>query len=295
MKPTLSRRSRVSCFSFSVVMSTSPIHADAAGEAVEPGGALHQRRLARAGRTHDRGEPAALEADGDAVQRTDLGLTLAVDLVAARAPVRPTPAALRAVVTAGSSGRRTWGVAFVDGRAGRAVGSVRWTVRGRRRRSAESGGRVLPGDLDRARSPQRPGTWSATARCSSGPPRPGPTRGPRPRPSPRPLRRAAASSVGLSAKKSSTRSIRPRSRPMIRAEDSSMSASPSTGSGSVSRMVVAVVGDLDRVLVELAEVDRGAHRAGDQCRHPLSGQEVGQVLRVLLQVDVLGEGRPRRR
>jgi hypothetical protein len=28
MKPTFSRRSRVSCFSFRVVMSTSPIHAD---------------------------------------------------------------------------------------------------------------------------------------------------------------------------------------------------------------------------------------------------------------------------
>ena len=42
---------------------------ESAGEVVEAGEAVHQRGLARAGRAHDRGEAAALEADRHAVER----------------------------------------------------------------------------------------------------------------------------------------------------------------------------------------------------------------------------------
>ena len=52
--------------------STSPMKTCAGGERVEAGEAVHQRRLARARRAHDRGEVTAGELDGDAVERADL-------------------------------------------------------------------------------------------------------------------------------------------------------------------------------------------------------------------------------
>ncbi len=52
----------------------------ARGEVVEPGDAVHQRRLARARRAHDRGEAAGGELDGHAVEGADLVLAAAVDL-----------------------------------------------------------------------------------------------------------------------------------------------------------------------------------------------------------------------
>src|SRR5690606_24729626 len=52
----------------------------AGGRGVEAGKAVHERRLARAGRAHDGCEAAALEVDVDAVESADGGLALAVDL-----------------------------------------------------------------------------------------------------------------------------------------------------------------------------------------------------------------------
>ena len=52
----------------------------AVGERVEAGEGVHERRLARARRAHDRGEAAGGEVDGDAVEGPDLGLALAVHL-----------------------------------------------------------------------------------------------------------------------------------------------------------------------------------------------------------------------
>src|SRR3954454_6375890 len=49
------------------------------GRAVEAGEDVHQRRLARAGRAHDRREAALREVDRHAVERADGGLALAVD------------------------------------------------------------------------------------------------------------------------------------------------------------------------------------------------------------------------
>ena len=49
-------------------------------ERVEAGERVHERRLAGARRAHDRGEATGLEVDGHVVERTDLGLALAVDL-----------------------------------------------------------------------------------------------------------------------------------------------------------------------------------------------------------------------
>ena len=60
----------------------------AAGDRVEAGQAVHQRRLAGAGRAHDRGEPAPLELDADPAQRDDLRLAAAVDLPHVRPPGR---------------------------------------------------------------------------------------------------------------------------------------------------------------------------------------------------------------
>ena len=51
-----------------------------AGERVEAGEAVHQRRLARAGRAHDGGELAGGKVDADGVEGDDLGVTRAVDL-----------------------------------------------------------------------------------------------------------------------------------------------------------------------------------------------------------------------
>jgi hypothetical protein len=49
-------------------------------ERIEAGDAMHQRRLPRARRPHDRRHPAALEPDGDLVEGTHCVLALAVDL-----------------------------------------------------------------------------------------------------------------------------------------------------------------------------------------------------------------------
>ena len=49
-------------------------------EVVEPGDAVHQRRLARARRAHDGGEAAGRELDGHAVEGADLALAAPVDL-----------------------------------------------------------------------------------------------------------------------------------------------------------------------------------------------------------------------
>ena len=49
-------------------------------EIVEPGRAVHERRLARAGRAHDRGKPSRRELDGDVVDGTNRGLARAVHL-----------------------------------------------------------------------------------------------------------------------------------------------------------------------------------------------------------------------
>ena len=54
---------------------------DGAGrQRVEPGEAVHQRALARAGRAHDRRELGLLERHGDAVEGDDLAVAAAVDL-----------------------------------------------------------------------------------------------------------------------------------------------------------------------------------------------------------------------
>ena len=51
---------------------------DAGGRAVEAGEDVHERRLAGAGRPHDRGEAALREADGHAVEGVDGRVPLAV-------------------------------------------------------------------------------------------------------------------------------------------------------------------------------------------------------------------------
>ena len=55
-------------------MSTSPIVTEPAVEAIEPGHAVHERRLARAGGAHDGGELAGREVDVDVVEGEDLGV-----------------------------------------------------------------------------------------------------------------------------------------------------------------------------------------------------------------------------
>src|SRR5690606_12509662 len=55
----------------------------AAGGRVETGEQVHEGRLARAGRSHDRGERAAGERDVDAAQRVHGDVTAAVDLAQA--------------------------------------------------------------------------------------------------------------------------------------------------------------------------------------------------------------------
>ena len=70
----------VSCLSLKVARSSVADEDLAGGERVEPGEAVHERRLARAGRAHDGREPAVLEVDGDAVEGAHLGVAGAVDL-----------------------------------------------------------------------------------------------------------------------------------------------------------------------------------------------------------------------
>ena len=72
------RRSRVSFASASVVISSPAIVTRAARRLVEAGEDVHQRRLARARRAHDRDELARLDVERDAAQRVDGGLALAV-------------------------------------------------------------------------------------------------------------------------------------------------------------------------------------------------------------------------
>jgi hypothetical protein len=50
------------------------------GRPIEAGHAVQQSGLPRAGRTHDRGEPAVLEVEGDAPECLHSGLPLAKDL-----------------------------------------------------------------------------------------------------------------------------------------------------------------------------------------------------------------------
>ena len=80
MKPILSRRSRVSRLSSSVDEVGVADEDAARGEGVEPGDAVHQRRLARARRAHDGGELAGVEVDGDVVEGGHRGVAVAVAL-----------------------------------------------------------------------------------------------------------------------------------------------------------------------------------------------------------------------
>ena len=70
-KPTRSRRRRVSASSSSAVISVSPRRAVPDVAWSRPGEHVHERRLARAGRAHDRGERARREVDVDPVERAD--------------------------------------------------------------------------------------------------------------------------------------------------------------------------------------------------------------------------------
>jgi hypothetical protein len=63
----------------------------AGGEGVEAGRAVQQRRLAGAGRAHDRGKAAGHELDRDTVQGTHLDLARAVDLDRVLGPGRRLP------------------------------------------------------------------------------------------------------------------------------------------------------------------------------------------------------------
>ena len=67
-------------------MSTPATVTSPDGGLVEPGEDVHQRRLARARRAHDRGQPAVGDVDGDAAQRVDRGVALAVAAHDVRAP-----------------------------------------------------------------------------------------------------------------------------------------------------------------------------------------------------------------
>lgn len=80
MKPILSRRSLVSCLSFREPSSVSPMRTEPEEKVSRPADAVHQRGLAGAGGTHDRGELGLVELDGDPVQGDHLGLALSVDL-----------------------------------------------------------------------------------------------------------------------------------------------------------------------------------------------------------------------
>ena len=80
MNPMRSRRSWVSWRSLSFGEVGVADEHGARREVVEPGEAVHQRRLARARRAHDGGEAAGGELDGHAVEGADLGLASAVDL-----------------------------------------------------------------------------------------------------------------------------------------------------------------------------------------------------------------------
>ena len=85
--PISSRRRRASAFSPSAPRSCSPSAHVAARRPIEPRGDLQQRRLARAGRAHDRRERAGRQRERDAVERADGALAApehADDLAGAR-------------------------------------------------------------------------------------------------------------------------------------------------------------------------------------------------------------------
>ena len=78
MKPMWSRRSFVSSLSS---MPRDVLAGDgdlARGGLVEAGEDVHERRLARARRAHDGGQPAASDVERDAAQGVDGGVALAV-------------------------------------------------------------------------------------------------------------------------------------------------------------------------------------------------------------------------
>ena len=78
-KPRRSRRRRVRPLSSSVASSLPSTTTEPGARLVEPGEQVHERRLAGAGRAHDRGELAGREADRDAAEGVHGGLALAVD------------------------------------------------------------------------------------------------------------------------------------------------------------------------------------------------------------------------
>ena len=78
MNPMWSRRSFVSAVSSRPPMSIPATDDLARGRLVQAGEDVHQRRLARARRTHDRGQPLAGDVEVDAPQRVDGRLALAV-------------------------------------------------------------------------------------------------------------------------------------------------------------------------------------------------------------------------
>jgi hypothetical protein len=77
MKPTRSRRSRVSALSPRPVISVPPMWTSPAVDRVQPGEAVHERGLAGAGRAHDRGELARAAAS---LMPPNLGMNVAVRL-----------------------------------------------------------------------------------------------------------------------------------------------------------------------------------------------------------------------
>ena len=90
----------------------------AGGQLVEAGHAVHQRRLARAGRAHDGAERTAAEPDGDVVEGSDLRVAVAVDLGRRLAACRE-PGEVRGT----GLGGRSHGATLGDG-SGRAGGGV---------------------------------------------------------------------------------------------------------------------------------------------------------------------------
>jgi hypothetical protein len=80
------------------VREVDAVEQDGAGRRpIEPGEDVHQRRLARAGRTHDRGEARRRKADAHIGKRVDRGLAVAV----AAAEVLRLDNRLRAVLRCG--------------------------------------------------------------------------------------------------------------------------------------------------------------------------------------------------
>ena len=87
-KPTWSRLRIVRARSSRRLRSASPMKALPDVQLVQPGQAVHERRLPRPGRTHDGAELALGELDVDAVEGAHLGRGPAVDLDEAFSPCR---------------------------------------------------------------------------------------------------------------------------------------------------------------------------------------------------------------